>query len=350
MRKPRSKRYVGSLLAGWGLMCASLWWAGSAGAQACDNLAFVTDWTDNLVQVVDIDATGQQLVASIPVGNSPVEIAALGDGSQVYVSNQGSNSVSVIDTGLTTGVIQKIADVAVGESPEGLAVRLSRVYVANTGSDTVSVIDKDQLAVVATIGVGHAPGQIAANPSTNSVYVTNRGSGTVSVIDCSSNTVTGSVDAGKYPRGIAVSPDGSMLAVANVSDGTVGWRSAGGSLYGATTVGAAPYNILISPSSWAAFVANADDGTVSMLYGSYLWQTINTWLTIQVSTIQTGAQWGPYNVALTTHGGRLLVPTFSGGTLNVYSSEGNDAGQLKQVISLGGTPRAVAAICRPVGS
>ena len=345
MHESHGKRYAKSLLAGWGLMCASICCVGSAGAQTCpdgqNNYAYVTDWSNNLVQVVDIDAAqGQQLVASIPVGASPVKITASPDGSRMYVSNQGSNSVSVIDTGTNL----KIADVAVGEGPEGLAVKGSKVYVANTNADTVSVIDRAQLTVVATIGVGHAPGQIAADPSSNTIYVTNRGSGTISVIDCDSNTVTSSMDAGRYPWGIALSPDGSVACVTNLSDSTLGWISTGGgTLYGTGTVGTAPYDVIIHPESYTVYVANADDGTVSMLWGMWLWKTINAWETINTRTIETGAQWGPYGLALTTHGGRLLVPTFSGGTLNVYSST---SGSLQQSISLGGTPRAIASICR----
>jgi YVTN family beta-propeller protein len=279
-------------------------------------------------------------VATIPVGGSPVGIKASPYGHRMYVSNHGSNSVSVIDTSLN----QKIADVAVGEGPQGVAVKGSRVYVANTVSGTVSVIDKDQLAVVATIGVGNAPGQIAAHPTANTVYVTNRGSGTVSVIDCGSNTVTASMDAGEFPWGIVISPDGTMACVTNLSNSVLGWLSTGGgSLYNTGAVGMAPYDVAIHPTDYTVYVANADDGTVSMLYGSWLWQTIHTWQTISTMTIQTGAQWGPYDVALTYYAGRLLVPTFSGGTLNVYDSS---SGSLIRTISLGGTPRAVASIRR----
>jgi YVTN family beta-propeller protein len=356
MRKSFSKRYVGSLLAGWGLMCASLCYVGTAGAQdtcppssdpsTCHDFAYVTDWSGDQVHVVDINApVGHAYQMSIPVGGSPVQIKASPTGDRMYVANNGSNSVSVISTALN----QKIADIAVGDGPQGLAAIGTRVYVANTTSSTVSVIDKDQLAVVATIGVGNAPGQIAANPSTNTIYVTNRGSGTVSVIDCGSNRVTASLNAGRFPWGVALTPDGSMLSVTNLSDSTLGWISAGGgSMYGSGTVGIAPYSVLIHPSSYTVYVANADDGTVSLLWGSWLWQTINTWQTISTTTIQTGAEWGPYDVALTFDGTRLLVPTFSGGTLNVYDS---NSGQQVRQPHLAGTPRGVASIRRaPIGS
>ncbi|MCB1905249.1 MAG: beta-propeller fold lactonase family protein, partial [Gammaproteobacteria bacterium] len=58
--------------------------------------------------------------------------------TRVYVANNGTNSVSVIDTATNT-----VADtVAVGDRPYGVAVNPAgtRVYVTNNNSDNVSVI------------------------------------------------------------------------------------------------------------------------------------------------------------------------------------------------------------------
>ena len=54
-----------------------------------------------------------------------------------YISNSGSNTVSVIDTATNTVT----ANVAVGAEPTGVAVNAfgTRVYVTNEGSGTVSV-------------------------------------------------------------------------------------------------------------------------------------------------------------------------------------------------------------------
>jgi len=73
----------------------------------------------------------------------------------VYVANNGSNSVSVIDAAGNAVV----ATIPVGNVPYGIAVDPSgtRVYVANNGSNSVSVIDAASNAVVATIPVGDGP-------------------------------------------------------------------------------------------------------------------------------------------------------------------------------------------------
>jgi YVTN family beta-propeller protein len=74
-----------------------------------------------------------------------------------YITNSGSNTVSVIDTATNTLVGSPIA---VGNLPYGVAVTPDgrRVYVANYYSNTVSVIDTATNAVVGTrIPVGVSP-------------------------------------------------------------------------------------------------------------------------------------------------------------------------------------------------
>ncbi|MGH8509815.1 MAG: calcium-binding protein [Gammaproteobacteria bacterium] len=72
-----------------------------------------------------------------------------------YITNSGSNNVSVIDTASNTVT----ATVPVGTNPEGVAVTPDGgfVYVANTGSNNVSVIATATNTVAATVGVGTDP-------------------------------------------------------------------------------------------------------------------------------------------------------------------------------------------------
>jgi YVTN family beta-propeller protein len=58
------------------------------------------------------------VVATVGVGDFPRGVAISPDGSRAYVGNQGSNSVSVIDTASNT----VIATVAVGVGPVGVAI------------------------------------------------------------------------------------------------------------------------------------------------------------------------------------------------------------------------------------
>src|SRR5258708_6430333 len=72
-----------------------------------------------------------------------------------YITNQGSNTVSVIDT--ATNAVS--ATIPVGINPIGVAVNPdgSKIYVANLNARTVSVIDKVTNIVITTIPVGSQP-------------------------------------------------------------------------------------------------------------------------------------------------------------------------------------------------
>jgi YVTN family beta-propeller protein len=119
-----------------------------------------------------------------------------------YVTNIGSNDVSVIDT-TTNTVIASIPT----DSPLGVAVTRdgSRVYVANHHSNTASAINTANNSVIATFPVGNDPWAVAVTPDGSKVYVTNDQDNTVSVINTSTNTVT-TIPVGVLPQGAVSTP------------------------------------------------------------------------------------------------------------------------------------------------
>ncbi|MEU9048496.1 YncE family protein, partial [Kitasatospora sp. NPDC048343] len=85
--------------------------------------------------------------------------------------------------------------VAVGSFPTGVAITPDglHAYVTNEGDNTVSVIDTATNTVTATVVVGTGPFDVAVTPDGLHAYVTNEGDNTVSVIDTATNTVTATV-------------------------------------------------------------------------------------------------------------------------------------------------------------
>ncbi|HEX5463158.1 MAG TPA: hypothetical protein VFW88_00405, partial [Burkholderiales bacterium] len=59
-----------------------------------------------------------KIIATIPVGHRPWNMAITPDGSKLYVANGRSDSVSVIDTATN----KKIKDISVGKKPWGVAI------------------------------------------------------------------------------------------------------------------------------------------------------------------------------------------------------------------------------------
>ena len=70
-------------------------------------------------------------------------------------------------------------------------------YITNSGSNTVSVIDTATNTVVSTIPVGISPGGVAVTPDGSKVYVTNLGSANVSVF-----LTTPIIPVGNGPSGL----------------------------------------------------------------------------------------------------------------------------------------------------
>jgi len=65
-----------------------------------------------------IDTADNRVVATVPVGQRPWNMALTPDGRKLYVANGRSNSVSVIDTESNT----KVRDVPVGTLPWGVVI------------------------------------------------------------------------------------------------------------------------------------------------------------------------------------------------------------------------------------
>src|SRR5439155_16602116 len=105
---------------------------------------------------------------------------------------------------------------SVGTAPAQVAIPRdgSRIYVTNTGSNSVSVIDRSALSVTTTISLGARPSTIAVSPGGDWLYVLDA-TGVVEVIDTRSNAIVASVTVGGADGTIAVTPDGARLYVAS---------------------------------------------------------------------------------------------------------------------------------------
>ena len=95
------------------------------------------------------------------------------------------------------------------------------IYVTDRGSDSVSVIDPSTNKVIANILVGRFPLGIIYDPQNGYLYVANFGSNTVSVIDPSTNTVIANISVGLNPMGIAYDPQNGYIYVTNSLSGTL---------------------------------------------------------------------------------------------------------------------------------
>ena len=195
-------------------------------------------------------------------GNDPTVPVITPDGSQVYVSNSGSDNVSVIDTETTTVT----AIISVGDTPWGAVITpdASKVYVANKNDNTVSMISTVSNTVIKTIAVEVKPWGVAVNPSGTKAYVANSNSGTVSVIDINSDNVIATIPVGSEPHWLACTPDGKNVYVTNSGSATVSVINTGSDVVVQTiSVDANPEGIAAFPDGSEVYVAT--DSTVNVI-------------------------------------------------------------------------------------
>jgi YVTN family beta-propeller protein len=172
--------------------------------------AYVTNNGENSVTV--INAFSDTVKAVVPVGDGPIGIAANPEKDEVYVANNLWHSISVIETESD----RKVAEIEnVGNFPTSLIVSPDGdwLYSANSRSNNISVIDINQRSVKDHIPVGEEPYGLAIAPDGAHLYVTNKKAGTVSVVDVRLKRQVDTVGVGQDPADIIVSPDGQRIYV-----------------------------------------------------------------------------------------------------------------------------------------
>ncbi|MGB0066365.1 MAG: Ig-like domain repeat protein, partial [Terracidiphilus sp.] len=154
---------------------------------------------------------------TISAGSNPEAVAVNPVTNQIYVANENSGNVTVID-GATTAT----TTVSVGSGPLAIAVNpvTNEIYVANFYSSNVTVIDGATTAT-AMVSAGNNPQAVTVNPVTNRIYVANPGNGNnMTAIDGATNATT-TVSAGDNPQAIAVNPVTNRIYVANNASNNV---------------------------------------------------------------------------------------------------------------------------------
>src|SRR6266480_3335544 len=126
-----------------------------------------------------------------------------------YVSNEKSNTVSVIDT--DNWAVTKT--IKVGQRPRGIEFTRDGkfVLVAVGDDDTIQVIDAATQQVVDTLPSGPDPELFVQDTAGKVLYVANENDNTVTVIDLEKRVRVRDVQVGVEPEGMAISPDGKIL-------------------------------------------------------------------------------------------------------------------------------------------
>jgi YVTN family beta-propeller protein len=273
----------------------------------------VLDKAENSLAI--IDPATQKVVARIPTGEGPHEIAASADGKLAVVTNYGAkdpgHSLSVIDLaaqkeihrvdlgalGRPHGILSADGQfyftaelnkliarydpatnkldwlLGVGQNRTHMLVRtkyLHEFFTSNVDSGTLTAIEKssDPSGWKETnIPVGKAVEGIDILPDDKEVWAANAGDGTVSIIETATSKVIRTVDVRtKHSNRLKFTPDGKLALISDPATGElVIVDTATRTISKMLEVGQGPGGILIVPDGSRAYVALAGDNAVAVI-------------------------------------------------------------------------------------
>ena len=273
------------------------------------------------------------LIAAIllaPACTQDPEPAAAPTGAyRVYVTNEGSGDLSIIDP-VTRAVVGRVA---LGKRPRGiiaspdqrlLYIALSGSPVAGPGVDETTLPAADKTAdgiAVFDVAAGKVlrvlrgisdPEQIAVSPDGATLYVASEDTGRVMFMDARRGVIRATLVVGGEPEGLAASPDGKLVYATSEEDSTIAVIDAvQPRVLVRVAVGKRPRSIAFLRSA-RAFVPGENDASLSVI------DVASSKVTRRTIIAGKGAR--PMGVVVAPAGDKVFVTTGRGGTLASFDA------------------------------
>lgn len=258
-------------------------------------------------QVLAINAIDLSVQARLRVGGHPFAVAFNPARNELYVLNQTSHSISVIDTvhnkvdgeihlqrrptaitmspnGAFAWVTAEdtrgrgqllqidlparsvIGRLNIGDDPSALQANAAgdRLIIANRKDDSVSIIDGTTLRLLTTVSVGESPSQVLILPYGHKAFVLCPASNQVSIVDLQDGALLTHVLVGNNPVQMILKPDGGELYVSNFGSNNISVIDTTDNQVSSTLLaGKGPMGMAVTPDGKTLYVANSQSSTVT---------------------------------------------------------------------------------------
>ncbi len=185
-----------------------------------------TEWRGT---VSEIDVASGQSRGKVQVGGFPLSAVMTRDSAgktkEVWVTSEQDGAVSYFHPG------SRVADsIRVGANPTCMLLRGDNLYVTNSGSDTVSVVDTINHVVSKTILLRPlqlrglpvcTPLGLDLSPDGSTLFVALADMNSVAVVDVAKGSVKGYIPVGWYPTDVKLDRNGKYLYVSNAKGAEV---------------------------------------------------------------------------------------------------------------------------------
>ena len=168
---------------------------------------FVANESSNSVTVIDGDSF--QVVGTVDARNHAThDLAVSRDGRLLFATNLASGRVSAINT----RALETVASIATGDRAHVVTLTNDnrQAWVANIGDNTISIVDTTSFRILGSIAVGKGPTGLTFSRDGRFAYVSNQGDKTVEIIDTTSLKVIKAIPVGTNPHFLVLGPDGRI--------------------------------------------------------------------------------------------------------------------------------------------
>ena len=297
-------------------------------AYVCNNNNYGIAGSDN---VTVFDWISKVTITTINDSSFNQPYRAAIDGRNIYVTNSGGSTVTVID-----GTNNTVSEVISGfDGPTGILITKKTMYVTNYGSNggvgsgngtTITVYDLSSKTITATITTSLAPVDLALSPDKKFLYCLNYvdgnpNTGTINVINRENNTIVNTITGFSGPFGMTVSkknkvyvtnfgsnnfsPYGNTVSVVNMKTNTI---------TNTISVGIQPAGVCLSEDERKLYVSNYNSlysgpSFTGLTYGNGTINVISTKKNKVKSTLSTLGQAPSF---LTIKDNKLYVTSYVG--------------------------------------
>lgn len=241
----------------------------------------------------------------------------------IFVPNRSSADVAIIDSRTD----KVVATVPVGNVPHQVAVSetLGKMITSNTADNTISIIDLRSLQEAITVSLGNEPEHMEISPAGDTLAIGNIGEGTVSLVDLRGNKEVSRIAGLHEPHNMTFSSDGKKLFVGNlganfmsvidvdaskvVAELGVGENQAIASL-GTDEEHQGIINVTATPDGRLGFAAYGDGDEMAVF-------DLNT--QEKLATVELGDS--PWRAFATGNGKYMIVPNNGDETVSIFSTQ-----------------------------
>jgi PQQ-dependent catabolism-associated beta-propeller protein len=294
-------------------------------------LAYVTNEGSEELSI--IDTHGDSVMATVPVGTRPRGVRISSDGKTIFVALSGSprcpptmpdeeceklkadktkDGIAVVDA-----ATRKVTRVLPGGSdPETFDISRdgTTLYVSNEDAGTASIVDVASGKIRSTVKVGKEPEGVRVHPDGRTVWVTGETDHNVTLLDTETGKVVGTIQTGRRHRALDFTPDGARAYVSSEVDGTVWILDAAARKKLKVLMmpkDSKPMGVAVSPDGKRVYISNGRGGTVSVI------DAATDSITASVAVGQR-----PWGIALTPDGAKLYTANGPSNDVSVVETRG----------------------------